>query len=142
MTPHELARRKAAAIQYGDRPLGELVSEMTQDLGLLVREEVELAKAEMREGLKRIMSGAVFAAAGAVVAYAGLLTLIAAWALGLVRLGAPAWAAVLSIGVVVMIVGGALIWYAVGSFKKAKLVPQRAAANVKHSVQRVKDEIT
>jgi hypothetical protein len=142
MTPHELARRKAAAIQRADRPLGELVSDMTHDLGMLVRDEVALAKAEMREGLKKIMTGAIAAAAGATVAYAGVLTLIAAWALGLVRLGAPAWAAVLLIGGVVTIVGGALIWYAIGAFKKASPVPHRAVENVKHSLQRVKDEVT
>ena len=142
MTPHEVARRKATVIEHGDRPLGELVSDMTHDLGLLVRDEIELAKAEMRDSVKRIMSGAIAAAAGAAVAYAGLLTLIAAWALGLVRLGAPAWSAVLILGVVVTVVGGALIWYAVGSFKKANPVPRRAAENLKHSLQRIKEELS
>ena len=142
MTPHELARRKAAAIQHAERPLGELMSDITHDLGLLVREELELAKAEMREGLKKIVSGAISAAAGAAVAYAGVLTLLAAWALGLVRMGAPAWAAALLIGVVVTIVGGALIWHGIGALKKANPVPHRAAESLKHSLQRVKDEVS
>jgi hypothetical protein len=87
-------------------------------------------------------TGAIAAIAGAVIGYAGLLLLLAAWALGLVRLGAPAWAAVLIIGIVVTIVGGALIFYAITSFKKANPVPHRAAENLKHSLQQVKDALT
>ena len=32
----------------GDRSLGELISEVTQDLSTLMRQELELAKAEVR----------------------------------------------------------------------------------------------
>lgn len=66
--------------------LGELFSEMTSDLGLLVRKEIELAKTETKEELTRAGRGAAMFGAAAV---AGLLALLlvsfaAAWALAVV----------------------------------------------------------
>jgi hypothetical protein len=56
-----------------DRPLGELIGDITDDLTRLFRQEVELAKAEARqEGKKAATAGAGFLAAGV----AGLLTAI------------------------------------------------------------------
>jgi hypothetical protein len=56
-----------------DRPLGELIGDITDDLSRLFRQEVELATAEARqEGKKAATAGAGFLAAGV----AGLLTAI------------------------------------------------------------------
>ena len=57
----------------GERPLGEIVSEVTERASRLVREEVELAKAEMTIKAKRLAFGA---AAGAVAGVFALFTLI------------------------------------------------------------------
>jgi uncharacterized membrane protein YqjE len=67
----------------GERPIGEIVSEVSEKASLLVREEIELAKAEMQEKAKRLVRGAV---AGAVAGFFALLGLIflfhtLAWAL-------------------------------------------------------------
>ena len=40
-----------------DRPIGEIASELTRDLSLLVRQELELAKAEMAEKGKTAVPG-------------------------------------------------------------------------------------
>ena len=40
-----------------DRPIGEIASELTRDLSLLVRQELELAKAEMTEKGKTAVPG-------------------------------------------------------------------------------------
>jgi uncharacterized membrane protein YqjE len=45
-----------------EKSLGEIVNEVTEKASLLVREEIELAKAEMQEKVKRIGKGAAFAA--------------------------------------------------------------------------------
>ena len=41
-----------------DRPIGEIASELTRDLSLLVRQELELAKAEMAQKGKTAVPGA------------------------------------------------------------------------------------
>ncbi|NLT05604.1 MAG: phage holin family protein [Solirubrobacterales bacterium] len=54
-----------------DRSLGEIVSEVSDKASLLVREEVELAKAEVLDKAKKMGRGAgIAAAAGAVLVFA------------------------------------------------------------------------
>lgn len=98
-TPSE---RKAA-----DTSLGDLLGEVTRDISTLMRQEVELAKAEVRQSATRAGKGAgLFGGAG----YAGHLTVLflsfAAW-WGLSHLIDIAWAA-LVIAVVWAIVAAVL----------------------------------
>jgi len=86
-TPSE---RKAA-----DTSLGDLLSEVTRDVSVLMRQEVELAKAEVKQSATRAGKGAgLFGGAG----YAGHLTVLflslAAW-WGLGHVIDIAWAAVI-----------------------------------------------
>ena len=86
-TPSE---RKAA-----DTSLGDLLSEVTRDVSVLMRQEVELAKAEVRQSATRAGKGAgMLGGAG----YAGHLTVLflslAAW-WGLGHVIDIAWAAVI-----------------------------------------------
>lgn len=86
-TPSE---QKAASTSLGD-----LLGEVTQDLSTLMRQELELAKAELRQSATKAGKGAGMLGAAA---YAGLmavffLTVALWWALGLlVGLG---WSAVI-----------------------------------------------
>ena len=55
-----------------DRPIGEVAAALTRDLSLLVRQELELATAEMREKGKVALPGlGMMGAAGAVALLAG-----------------------------------------------------------------------
>lgn len=76
-----------------DRPLGELIGNITDDLSMLFRKEIELAKAEARqEGKKVAMATGMYAGAG----IAGLLmAIMLSFALlyALSEIIHPAWAA-------------------------------------------------
>lgn len=90
------------------RPLGELIGNITHDLSQLFRQEVELAKAEMRQEGKKAAGAAAMMAAGAVAA---LLTLVLV-SFALVYLLAEAMhiaLAALLVGVVWAIAGAVLI---------------------------------
>ena len=56
-----------------DKQLGQIVSEVTQKAQLLVREEIELAKAEIQLKTSRIVKGIVFFS---VAAFFGLMMLV------------------------------------------------------------------
>ena len=78
-----------------DTSLGDLLGEVTRDVSTLMRQEVELAKAEVRQSATRAGKGAgLFGGAG----YAGHLTVLflslAAW-WGLGHVVDIAWAAVI-----------------------------------------------
>ena len=78
---HGSARVQQAAPSSGpsdDRSLGELVASATADISTLMRQELELAKVEIKQEAKNAGKGAAgFAAAAALGAIGGLFLLIA-----------------------------------------------------------------
>jgi uncharacterized membrane protein YqjE len=52
--------------QTADKSLGDVVAEVSEKASLLVREEIELAKAEVRDKLSKLTKGAVVAGAAGV----------------------------------------------------------------------------
>lgn len=109
--------------QAANSSLGELVGQVTSDMSTLMRKELELAKAELRESAKRsAKAGAMLGAAG----YAGHLTILFLsitlwWALG--YLIGNGWSAL-----IVAVIWGivAAIFYVVGrnNMKKVQGAPQ------------------
>jgi uncharacterized membrane protein len=86
-----------------DRSLKQVVSDLRTDAGLLVRQEIALAKAELKETAAGIAKQAALYAGAGLLAYAGLLVLCAALVLGLIAIGVVAWLAALSVGVLVLL---------------------------------------
>jgi len=91
-----------------DRSFGDLVARVSENVSLLVREEIELAKAEMEQKAKRIARGAAAAAVSGFFVLLGLIFLLesAAWGLADVLNEPFAWIGFL-------IVAGALFVLAV-----------------------------
>jgi hypothetical protein len=56
----------------GSKSLGEIVAEVSEKASLLVREEIELAKAEVTDKLSKLTKGAAVAAAAGVFAIFGI----------------------------------------------------------------------
>jgi hypothetical protein len=67
----------------GERSIGDLVNEVSEKASFLVREEIELAKAEVEQKVKSIARGAVVGAVAGFFALLGLIFLFhtAAWGL-------------------------------------------------------------
>lgn len=104
--------------QAADSSLGELVGEVMRDLSTLIRKEVELAKAELKDSAKKTGTGAgMFGGA----AYGAMMTLlflsIALW-WGLGELVGRGWSAVI---VAVLWAVIAAVLYAVGRNVVAKV---------------------
>jgi uncharacterized membrane protein YqjE len=57
-----------------DKSLGEIVAEVSEKASLLVREEIELAKAEVTDKLSKLTRGAAVAAAAGVFVVFGITT--------------------------------------------------------------------
>lgn len=66
-----------------DRSVGELVLDVSERVSILLREEIELAKAEIREKLTKLVQGSVVGIAAGVFALMGLAMLMhgVAWLL-------------------------------------------------------------
>lgn len=83
--------------EYRDRPIGEVARELASDVSLLVRQELKLARAEMREKSRIALPGLGMIGGAGLVALcaAGALTAFLVLALDLVM---PAWLAALLTG--------------------------------------------
>jgi uncharacterized membrane protein YqjE len=75
--------RAPAPPEPTDKSVGELVSDVSERTSTLVREEIELAKAEIREKVSQLIRGSVLGITAAVFALAALMLIMhgVAWLL-------------------------------------------------------------
>ncbi|WP_228942730.1 phage holin family protein [Nocardioides sp. Leaf374] len=91
----------------GQRSLGEIVGDITQDLTTLVRQELDLAKTEMKQEAGRAGKGAGLLG-GAGVAGSNLLLFLSAAAMFGLDAVLPLWLAALVVALVWGVVAGVL----------------------------------
>jgi hypothetical protein len=123
-----------------ERPLGELVSELWDNSERLVRQEFQLALAELDDRVDNAKAGLKSAVTGGAVLYAGMLAIVAALILLLSEVMAP-WLAAVLVGVVVMGIGFALIKGGNQQLRPEKLKPQRTIENVRRDVHTFEEAV-
>jgi uncharacterized membrane protein YqjE len=117
-----------------NQSIGEILSEVVSDVTRLFRQEVELAKAELRqEAGKAGRAGGMLAAAGV----AGLLTAVMV-SLALAALLAeamhPAWAALI-IGVLWALAGAGLYRSGIARMRTVSPIPHQTVESVKEDAE-------
>jgi uncharacterized membrane protein len=122
------------------RSLGELFGDLTREVGNLVRDEVALAKTEMTEKATKAGKNIAFISVGGMLAFAGLLVVLAAIVLALSNV-MPDWAAALLVGAVVLAIAGVLIMKGISAFKNASLAPQQTIQTLKEDAQWAKQQL-
>ena len=125
-----------------ERSLGDLFSELSRETTTLVRQEVQLAKAELTQSATEAARGIGMLVAGGAVAYAGLFFLLLAIVFGLIEAGWDAWLSALVVGLVVVAIGAVLVLRARESLKPANLAPRRTLETLKEDQEWAKEQIT
>jgi uncharacterized membrane protein YqjE len=122
-----------------ERPVGDLVQQLSQQTAALVRQEMRLATAELQEKGKRAGIGAgMFGGAGVVALY-GVGALIAAVILLIGTALAP-WLAAVIVGAVLLAVAGVLALLGRKQVDKATPPkPERAMESIQRDVAHVKE---
>lgn len=100
-TRTEAASRRAS-------PVSELIRSLFTDVALLIRREAEMAQIELKDKASKAAVAAGLAAAGGVLGFFGVATLIAACVLAL-AIVLPAWAAALIVAALLLILAAGLI---------------------------------
>lgn len=113
-----------------DRSIATLLSDLASETILLFRQELALLKAELHEKVSRVGQGAVSLGAGALIAFSGWLVLLAAAVLGLATV-LPGWAAALIVALIVLAIGGALLWIGKSRFDADSLTPRRTLRSLR-----------
>ncbi|RJK97674.1 phage holin family protein [Vallicoccus soli] len=125
--------RSSARPGPDDPTLGALVASASRDLSALVRDEIELAKTELKDDVKHAGVGAgMFAVAGVVALLASVL-LSFCLVYVLVELGLPTWASFLVVGGVYLLVAGAVAFVGLRQVKQVK-APERTLRSSKETV--------
>ena len=122
-----------------ERPIGEVARDLTRDLSLLVRQEVELAKAELAQ------KGRVAAPGLELLGVAGLLAAgsLTAFAILALSIFLDAWLASLIVAVVLAAVAYLLAQRGKEQVKSAGTpVPEQTIETVKEDVQWAKTRAT
>ena len=106
-----------------DKSLGDVVAEVSEKASLLVREEIELAKAEVTQKVKRLGGGAAAGAIGGLFAFLALIFLLhaVAWVIADLLGGQgmlPIWLGFLITAVILLVLGGIAAALALRFFRR------------------------
>jgi hypothetical protein len=123
-----------------EQPLPELISQLSSDLTLLVRQEIALAKREAEDKLRLVKAEALAVSIGGVLLHVGLLVLVAAGVLALAEV-LPAWAAALIVGGVLAVAGVVLLAQAKARLAEWDPTPKEALRSLERDVDAVKEAV-
>lgn len=135
-----MATRNDSGNELHDQPIGEIAKNLTSDMSLLLRQEIELAKAEMAQ------KGRTAAPGLGMIGGAGVVALCAAGALTaclvlVFSLFLSDWAAALIVGVAMAAVAFVLIRQGKKRIADAgKPVPEQTIETVKEDVEWAKTQ--
>jgi VIT1/CCC1 family predicted Fe2+/Mn2+ transporter len=120
--------------------LGALVSGLLQDLQDLVRAEIALAKAEVKEDATTAGKAAGVLVAGGVAGLVAFIFLMLAVTF-LLAIWIPLWVSALIVGVVLGIVAAILVMRGKQSLSQANLAPEQTIATLKEDQAWAKRQI-
>ena len=120
-----------------DRTFSDVLQDILRNLQEIVRSEVRLAKAEIRDEAVQAGSSALWVAAGAVAALCAwmFLSWTAVYALAVFM---SMWAATLAVAVTLAIVAGVLLVIGVRRFKRMQPIPARTVETLKENLEWMK----
>ena len=121
---------KQADIGVERESFGDLLSRLATASAGLVRDEVELAKQEIREKVQGVRTGVVLAAIAALLGMLALFALEVALVIGIGKVIGYGWSA-LAVGVAVAIIAGIFARLGIAQFKKTKLKPEETIRSLK-----------
>jgi Putative Actinobacterial Holin-X, holin superfamily III len=131
--------RGSQPVAAQERPAGELVKDLSEQVSHLIKDELRLAQLEMtRKGKQAGLGIGLLAGSGGIAVY-GLGCLIACAVIAIASVLA-AWLAALIVGVALLLLAGAAALLGKGRLSKATpAVPEEAIGSVKADVDEIKE---
>jgi len=118
-----------------ERPIGDLLKQLSQETTTLMKQELDLARAEVAQKGQRAGKGAGMFGGAGVIGFLALAALTAALIMAIDK-AVPNWAAALIVAAVYAAIAGVLALQGRNKVKEATPpVPQQAVESVKEDVQ-------
>lgn len=132
------AGSEAATTDPRDKPIAELLSDLSEELRRLARAEIKLAMTEAKRKAKRAGVGAGGFGAAAMFGFLGTCALVATAILALALVW-PAWLAAIVVAGVLLVIAGMAAMVGRSSMKRAlPPVPQWAITSVRDDIETIK----
>lgn len=133
MTPTSESRSRTE-----ERSVGELVDVATIQMSRLLRDEMRLARLELHEKTGAAAKGAGLAGVGGLLLFYGGAAVLAAVVLA-VALMMPVWAAALSVGALLIVLGAALTTAGKKQVRaQTPPIPEEAIANTRTDIDTIR----
>jgi hypothetical protein len=129
-----------ATDQGGLSSLGQIAGGLASDVQDLVRGELALARAEIDQKVDGLIMAAVSIVGGALVAFAGLVVVLEGGA-AVLTFWLPAWASLLIVGAVIVLVGVLISRAALAKLSLKKLTPERTVASLRSDARIIKEHV-
>jgi uncharacterized membrane protein YqjE len=136
--PDRTADGRAAG---SDPALGDLFRQLAQDSATLVRQEMNLAKAELKSNVKSVARDAAMVAVGGILALVGVVVLIAFLVVAVGDALDNYWLGALVVGILFLLVGGLLAMSSLKKLKHEEVAPTRTLETLKEDKQWLQSEI-
>jgi uncharacterized membrane protein len=117
----------------------ELFSDLTRNLTSLVRQEILLAKTEMKSKISQVGASGAYIGAGGALLYAGFLVLLGAAVFGLSTI-MPIWLSALLVGLIVAFIGTGLLLKGRNDLKAHNLKPEKTIRSVRQDIDFTKEQ--
>lgn len=124
----------------GEPSLGQLFADLSRETSVLVRKEVALAKTEMSQIATDAGKYVAFMLVGGLLAYAGLLAILAGiivilgWAIDW-------WVAALLVGLLTAAIGGGLAKHGLDQLQRMDFKPEETIESLKEDKEWLKQQI-
>lgn len=120
--------------------LAELLSRLSDQAGTLVRQEIQLAQAELTRKANKAGRNMVFIAVAALIGMGAFYALVAALILVLAQM-MEAWLAALLVGVALAIVAALLARYGINKLKEIDPTPRRTVETMRENKEWLSQQI-
>jgi hypothetical protein len=130
--------------QAENRSLIALFSDLFRETSTLVRQEAELAKAEISEKVSEVGKGIAALAIGGAIVFAGFIVLLFAASNGLAMMLPDEhanWLAPLIVGLAVMVLGFIALGIGKHELSRTKLTPSRTLDSLRQDGQLIKEHV-
>ncbi len=129
------------AVSISSRSIPDILSDLLNQLTMLMRKEGELARTEMSEKVGQVVAGLVLVVIGAALLMPALVVLLEAAVAALERAGlAPPWAALI-VGGVVLLIGLILVMVGISRLKAKNLLPRKTINQLQEDASVAKRQV-
>jgi hypothetical protein len=127
--------------QRDQRSLGELFGDLSRQMSALVRQEIELARAEVTGKATAAARDVAVMGSGIGLLYAALLALMGAAVLFLADQGVAPWIAAVLVAIVVAAIGGLLVMASRQALASRDMAPKRTVETLRDDAEWAKERI-